>query len=215
MSRPTVRILIVDDHAMVRRGVRALVESKPCFQVVGEAADGVEAVEVACRTKPDIAILDYSLPQRNGLIVMQKLMSHLPRLQVLIFTLHDEEALVSEVIRAGVRGFILKSEAEDQMLDALDSLSIGRRYFSSAISESLLERFLANRPDGSRSSLSPREREVVQLIAEGRLNKQIGYSLEISIKTVETHRASAMHKLHLRTTADLVRYAVRNHLVQA
>ena len=210
-----MRVMIVDDHSMLRRGVRSLVESKPCYEVVGEAEDGFVAMEVATATQPDIAIVDYSLPKRNGLALAQALKKEMPRLEIVLFTLHDEEELVIEALRAGVRGFVLKSESEKHLLHALDAVSIGRSYFSSLISDTLIDRYMQDKLSASDTVLSHRELEVVQLIAEGQINKQIAHSLSISIKTVETHRASAMRKLNLRTTADLVRYAVRNNIVQA
>ena len=215
MSRPMMRIMIVDDHSMLRRGVRNLVESKPCYQVVGEAEDGFAAIEVAAATQPDIAIVDYSLPKRNGIALALTLKRQLPKLEIILFTLHDEEELVIEALRAGIRGVVSKSEPEKHLIQALDAVSIGRPYFSSLISDTLIERYIHNKLDSSDTVLSQRELEVVQLIAEGQINKQVAHSLNISIKTVETHRASAMHKLNLRTTADLVRYAVRNNIVQA
>ena len=215
MTSPIRRIIIVDDHDAVRRGVRTLVESRPNLQVVGEAANGREALELAIATSPDIAILDYSLPELNGLDLSHQLKKHLPRIEILLYTMHDREDVIIEILRAGVRGFVLKSDTEKHLVAALDALSIRRPYFSGAISETLLEKFLESKPQPGASSLTHREREVVQLIAEGRINKEIARMLNISVKTVETHRASAMHKLKLRTTADLVRYAIRNSIIQA
>jgi len=215
MTSPIRRILIVDDHGAVRRGVRQLVESKPYYQVVGEAADGRAALEMAQETNPDITILDYSLPELNGLDLAHLLKRAFPRMEILLYTMHDREEIIMDVLRAGVRGFVLKSDTEPHLIAALDALSIHRPYFSNAISETLLEKFLETKPQPCASSLTHREREVVQQIAEGRINKEIARILNISVKTVETHRASAMHKLKLRTTADLVRYAIRNNIVQA
>jgi DNA-binding NarL/FixJ family response regulator len=214
MSSPNRRVIIVDDHDAVRRGIRQLLESKPYYQVVGEAANGREGLELARETRPDIAILDYSLPELNGLDLSHALKRELPRIEILLYTMHDREEIVIEVLRAGVRGFVLKSDAEKHLLAALDALSIRRSYFSGAISDTLLDQFLDSKPHPLASSLTHREREVVQQVAEGRINKEIAARLLISIKTVETHRASAMRKLKLRTTADLVRYAVRNQLIQ-
>jgi DNA-binding NarL/FixJ family response regulator len=214
MTRPIVKIMIVDDHGSIRRGVRSLIESKVYFQVVGEASDGFEAVEVAIQTKPDVAVLDYSLPRRNGLALSQALKRLLPKLEVVLFTMHDQEELVADLLRAGVRGFVLKSEAEQHLLDAIDAVSLHRSYFSQTVSETLITRAINHNSLG-KSSLTRRESEVVQLVAEGSVNKQVAYSLDISIKTVETHRAAAMRKLNLGTTADLVRYAIRNQIVQA
>ena len=212
MTRPIVKIMIVDDHGSIRRGVRGLIGSKDFFQVVGEASDGFEAVEVAMQTKPDVAVLDYCLPRRNGLALSQALKRHLPKLEVVLFTMHDQEELVADLLRAGVRGFVLKSEAEQHLLDAIDAVSLHRTYLSRTVSETLMSQAFDDNPLG-RSSLTRREREVVQLVAEGTVNKKVAYLLDISIKTVETHRAAAMRKLKLGTTADLVRYAIRNQIV--
>ena len=214
MSSPIRRVMIVDDHDAVRRGVRQLVETRPYYQVVGEAADGRAAIELARETSPDIVILDYSLPELNGLDLAHMLKREFPRLEILLYTMHDREEIIVDVLRAGVRALVLKSDTERHLISALDALSIHRPYFSGAISETLLDRFLETKPQSGASSLTQREREVVQQIAEGRINKEVAEVLSISIKTVETHRASAMHKLKLRTTADLVRYAIRNNIIQ-
>lgn len=215
MSSPIRRIMIVDDHDAVRRGLRSLIETRPNYQVVAEACDGRSALQVAAEHQPDIAILDYSLPELNGLDLSHQLKRAFPKLEILIYTMHDREDVIIEVLRAGVRGFVLKSDTEKHLVAALDALSIHRPYFSGAVSETLLDKFLESKPQPSASSLTHREREIVQLIAEGRINKEIAQLLSISVKTVETHRASAMHKLKLRTTADLVRYAIRNSIIQA
>jgi DNA-binding NarL/FixJ family response regulator len=215
MTSPMKRILLVDDHNAVRRGVRQLIETKPYYQVVGEAGDGRSAIDIAKETKPDIAILDYSIPQLNGLDLAHALKRAFPRIEILLYTMHDREEIIMDVLRAGVRGFILKSDAEHHLLAALEALSINRPYFSPAVSEVLLEKCLKSRPHLEAGALTHREREVVQQISEGKINKQIAELLHISVKTVETHRASAMQKLNLRTTADLVRYAIRNYIIQA
>ncbi|HYJ52986.1 MAG TPA: response regulator transcription factor, partial [Allosphingosinicella sp.] len=165
--------------------------------------------------QPDIAILDYSLPKLNGYDLTVALKRELPRIEILIYTMYDRESLILDVLRAGARGFILKSETEDHLLAAISALAIHRPYFSGGVSETLLEQFLKTKPQTALSALTHREREVVQLIAEGKINKEIARQLEISVKTVETHRATAMHKLKLRTTAELVRYAVRNSIIEA
>ena len=215
MTSPIRRIMIVDDHDAVRRGVRTLVESRANYCVVGEASNGREAMELAKESQPDIVILDYSIPELNGLDLSHQLKRASPRIEILIYTMHDREELIAEILHAGVRGFVLKSDTEKHLLAALDALSIHRPYFSGAVSETLLDKFLESNPQPTASSLTHREREIVQLIAEGRINKEIAQLLNISVKTVETHRASAMHKLKLRTTADLVRYAIRNRIIQA
>ena len=214
MSLPTKRVLIVDDHDALRRGIRALVETRPSFVVVGEAASGYAALEEARRTAPDIAIIDYSLPELNGLDLTFALKRELPRLEILIYTMHSRDEIISGILKAGARAYVMKSDSEDHLLAALDALAVRRPYFSGAVSEALLEQFLQSHRHINSGLLTHREREVVQLIAEGKINKQIASTLDISIKTVETHRASAMRKLNLRTTADLVRYAVRNSLIE-
>ncbi len=213
MSSHVRRVLIADDHDVVRRGVRTLLESHGNLKIVGEAAGGRAALEMARETRPDIAVIDYSLPELNGLDLTLALKRELPRIEVLVYTMHDREDLILEVLRAGAKGYVLKSDTERHLLAAIDALSIHRPYFSGAISETLLERFLGSSP-AAQVTLTHREREVVQLIAEGKINKEIGHILSISVKTVETHRAASMHKLKLRTTAELVRYAVRNNIVQ-
>ena len=215
MSTSVRRILIADDHDVIRRGVRTLVECRTNFQVVAEAATGREALIAARELAPDIAIIDYSLPEMNGLDLTVAIKREMPHVEILIYTMHDREELVMDVLRAGARGFVLKSDSERHLFAAIDALAIHRPYFSGAISETLLDHFLNSRSRHSLSSLTLREREVVQLIAEGKINKEIANLLQISIKTVETHRASAMHKLRLRTTAELVRYAVRNKIIEA
>ena len=214
MESATQRILIADDHDVVRRGVRTLLETRPNLTIVAEASNGRAALEEARLTKPDIAVIDYSMPELNGLDLTRALKREIPRIEILLYTMHDREDLILEVLRAGARGYVLKSDTERHLLSAIDALSIHRPYFSGVISETLLDRFLDSAPT-AQATLTHREREVVQLIAEGRINKEIGHILTISVKTVETHRASAMHKLKLRTTAELVRYAVRNDIVQA
>jgi RNA polymerase sigma factor (sigma-70 family) len=215
MTGPVKRILIADDHDVIRRGVRSLLETRSDLQVVGEAADGRDALIAARATQPDIAILDYSLPKLNGYDLTVALKRELPRIEILIYTMYDRESLILDVLRAGARGFILKSETEDHLLAAITALSIHRPYFSGGVSETLLDQFLRIKPENALSTLTRREREIVQLIAEGKINREIAELLDISVKTVETHRATAMHKLKLRTTAELVRYAVRNSIIQA
>lgn len=215
MAGPIKRILIADDHDVIRRGVRALLETRPDVQIVAEASTGREALAAARKTMPDIAILDYSLPELNGYDLTVTIKREMPRTEILIYTMHDRESMILSVLRAGARGFILKSETEEHLFAAVNALSIHRPYFSGGVSETLLDQFLRAKPQTSLSALTRREREIVQLIAEGKINKEIARLLDISVKTVETHRATAMHKLKLRTTAELVRYAVRNSIIEA
>ena len=213
MTRPLARILIADAHAVVRRGIKVLVEAQGCYHVVAEAADGHEALRLAKETGPSIAILDFSLPQLNGVELTHQIRRACPRTEILIYTHHHQEDIVLEALRAGARGFILKDEPDHQIVAALESLSLRRAFFSERVSEVLLEQILQTDPEVVQGGLTHRERQVVQLIAEGRSNKQVGFRLGISVKTVETHRASVMHKLNLRTTADLVRYAIRHRII--
>lgn len=192
-----------------------LIESRANLRVIAEASTGREALQLARTLTPDIAIVDYSLPELNGRDLTVKLTKLVPRTQVLIYTMHDREEMVLDVLHAGARGVVLKSDSEKSLLAAIDALSVRRPFFSGAISETLLAQYLRHGPEDSAATLTHREREVVQLIAEGKINKQVASLLHISIKTVETHRATAMQKLKFRTTAELVRYAVRNRIVEA
>ena len=209
-----IRILIADDHEVVREGVRAFLERHTKYVVVAEAADGKEAIAKAIETEPDVALLDYSLPSLNGLEVTRQIRARLPRTEVLIFTVCESELVIEEALQAGARGYLLKYEAIRYLLDAITSVAAHRPFFTSKITEALLEGFL-NRSDQPPSTLTSRELGVVQLIAEGYSNKQIAHLLNVSVKTVETHRAAVMRKLKFSSSAELVRYAVRNQLIEA
>ena len=207
------RILIADDHDVVRSGLRSILESHPDWEVVAEAADGKEAIAKAVETKPDVAVVDYSLPLINGIEVTRQIRRRLPGTEILIFTMHDNETLIGEVLSVGARGFLLKSDAKRHLLEAIETLAAHKPFFTPEVSETLLKSFLL-KSSRSQSILTPREREIVQLIAEGHSNKQITSFLNLSIKTVETHRAAVMRKLKLSSAAELVRYAVRNKFVE-
>lgn len=215
MTAPGRRILIADDHDILRRGVRMLVESRPNLRVVAEARTGLEALLAARRLSPDIAIIDYALPEMNGLNLTIALKRELPQIEILVYTTDEHEDVAMAMLRAGARGFVLKSDGGRHLSAAIDALSAHRTYFSASVSESLLDHFLHNDRISTLNGLTHREREIVQLIAEGKINREIGEALNISVKTVETHRAAAMHKLKLRTTAELVRYAVRHNIIEA
>ena len=208
------RILIAEDHEVVRSGLRRLLESQAKWEVVGEASDGKEAVAKALELKPDIAVLDYALPLLNGIEVTRQIRARQPRTEVLIFTMHDNETLISDLLAAGARGFLLKSDASRFLLAAIDSLTLHKPFFTAKVSETLLDSYL-KRPSHAQSALTARERGVVQLIAEGHSNKQIANVLNISVKTVETHRSAVMRKLNVSSSASLVRYAIRNEIIQA
>jgi DNA-binding NarL/FixJ family response regulator len=206
------RILIADDHEVVRSGVRGLIGQRAGWSVVAEAADGEEAIDRCVTTKPDVAILDYSLPRVTGVQATRQILAQVPTVEVLIFTLHDSEMLMRDAFNAGARGYLLKTDPAQNLLAAIEALAAHRPYFTGKVSEALLATFLTNSPQVDRI-LTNREQAVVQLVAEGHSNKEIAQVLSISVKTVETHRAAVMRKLEIRSTAEMVRYAVRNKLV--
>jgi DNA-binding NarL/FixJ family response regulator len=210
-----IRILIADDHDVVRSGLRQILEAQPNWEVVAEASDGKDAITKAIDAKPDVAVLDYSLPLVNGIEVTRQIRARLPRTEVLIFTMHDNETLIQELLKAGARGYLLKSDARRYLIGAIESLALHRPFFTAKVSEALLDSFLTKPNREGSSALTNRERSVVQLIAEGHTNKQVAHILNISLKTVETHRASVMRKLNLSSSAALVRYAIRNKIVEA
>jgi DNA-binding NarL/FixJ family response regulator len=207
------RILIADDHDVVRSGVRSILEAQTGWEVVGEAENGKDAVDQALATRPDIVVLDYALPVMNGIEATRQIRARVPGAEVLIFTMHDTATLVREVLEAGAKGFLLKSDARKFLIAAIESLAAHKPFFTGTVSEALLETYLAQ-GTAPASVLTSREKSVVQLIAEGQTNKRIADVLSISLKTVETHRASALRKLNLATTAALIRYAIRNKLVE-
>ena len=206
--------MIADDHEVVRSGLRSILESQPNWEVVAEAADGKEAILKAIATKPEVVVLDYSLPVFNGVEATRQIRAHVPQTEVLIFTMHESETLIRDLLQAGARGYLLKSDAKQFLITAVQSLAAHKPFFTSRISETLLESFLTT-TEGDRGILTARERTVVQLIAEGRTNRQSASMLGIGMKTVETQRATAMRKLNLTSTAAVVRYAIRNQMLEA
>ena len=207
------RILIADDHDVVRSGLRAILSDQPGWEIVAEAEDGRQAVELAGATQPDVAILDYQLPLLNGVDATRQIRAFHPQTEVLIFTMHGSEPLIRELLEAGARGYLLKSDARRFLITAVETLARHQPFFTGRVSEALLTAYLA-RGAASGDSLSSRERNVVQLIAEGRTNKEVAQLLGINLKTVETHRSAAMRKIDAHTSADLVRYAIRNKMVE-
>jgi len=214
-----LRILLADDHDIVRRGLKELLEQQVGWQVCAEAANGREAVELALQHRPHVAVIDLSMPELNGLEATRRIRQSLPDTEVLIFTMHESEELIREVLGAGARGYLLKSDAVRQLIPAVESLSQKKPYFAGRVSEVVLDGFLKGGQvtlEGATSErLTSREREVVQLLAEGKSNKQIARLLDLSVKTVETHRTAAMRKLELNSLPDLVRYAIRAQIIQA
>jgi DNA-binding NarL/FixJ family response regulator len=208
-----LRILIADDHEIVRRGVRNILSAHPGWEVCGEAADGREASEIGLREKPDIAILDVSMPGLNGIGVARQLRQALPKLEVLFFTMHDDEETMIAGLGVGARGYLQKSDTDQHLVAAVAALGAHRPYFSAAASELLLSGALHDRKRSALESFTGRELEVAQLIAEGNSNKQIARRLGITVKTVETHRGAAMRKAGVRTAAEFVRFAIRRNLI--
>jgi DNA-binding NarL/FixJ family response regulator len=217
-----LRILIADDHEVARRGIRALLENHPGWEVCGEAKDGREAVELARRTNPDLILLDIGMPNLNGLEAARQVLAESPDIAILILTMHDSDQVVREVLRAGARGFLLKSDAGRDLVAAVEALQLQRTFFTTRVSQMVLDGFLdrdprpendANDDEGS-DVLTGREREVIQLLAEGKTSKEVAVTLNLSVKTAETHRTNLMRKLGLHSVADLTRYAVRNGIVQ-
>ena len=214
-----LRILLADDHDIVRRGLKDLLEQHVGWQVCAEAANGREAVELALQHRPHVAVIDLSMPELNGLEATRRIRQSLPDTEVLIFTMHESEELIREVLGAGARGYLLKSDAVRQLIPAVESLSQKKPYFAGRVSEVVLDGFLkggqAALEGPTAERLTSREREVVQPLAEGKSNKQIARLLDLSVKTVETHRTAAMRKLELNSLPDLVRYAIRMQIIQA
>ncbi len=216
----TVSILIADDHALVRRGLRALLETQSGWKVVREATNGREAVELATALRPDIAILDVGMPKLNGMDAAALIFKASPKTRILMLTMHAAEELIEKTLTAGASGYVLKSDAERDLIAAVEALLHRKTFFTSVVSDVILGNLRGAAPGKklahpARSLLTLREREVVQLLAEGRSNKEIAALLHISTRTVENHRAKTMDKLKLRSFGELVRYAVRNNIVEA
>ena len=205
------RILIADDHAVVRSGVRRIIESHAGWTVVAEAADGKEAIDKAIATKPDVAVLDDTLPRINGIEATRQIRLRASSVEVLILTEHDDETIMRDAFSAGARGYFLKTEAEQELVAAIETLAAHRPYLTGRAMEALLAVFLTD-AQPAKQLLTPRERSVVQLVAEG--HSKIAQVLSVSVKTVESHRAAIMRKLELTSSAALVRYAVRNKLIE-
>lgn len=210
-----LRVLIADDHEIVRRGVRDVVEHQLGWEVCGEAGQGSEILALAEEHRPNVAVLDVSLPGLNGIAVTRQIRQTLPTTEVLLFTMHDDEETVTGGLAAGARGYLLKTEGEAQLVAAIAALGVHRPYFSPAIAEMLLEATVHERTRSRLENFTLRELEVAQLIAEGLPNKQIARRLTISVKTVESHRAAAMRKAGVRRGTELVRFAIKHNLIQA
>jgi DNA-binding NarL/FixJ family response regulator len=217
-----LRILIADDHEVARRGIRSLLESHPGWEVCAEAKDGRDAVERATSMKPDLVLLDIGMPNLNGLEAARQILATSPNVAILILTMHDSDNVIREVLRAGARGFLLKSDAGRDLVAAVEALESQKTFFTPRVSQMVLDGFLNREKKRSEIEdvanpsgdlLTAREREVIQLLAEGRTSKEVAVTLNLSVKTAETHRTNLMRKLGLHSVADLTRYAVRNGIV--
>jgi len=215
-----LRILVADDHDIIRRGLRSLLTAKPGWEVCAEAKNGREAVSLAEEHKPDVVVMDVSMPELNGLEAVRRIRKSLPKTEVVVLTLHFSDQLVHDIIEAGAKGYIMKSDADRDLVAAVDALSVRRTFFTPKAGEMVLNGFKKRdvAPTGEqefRNRLTIREREIVQLLAEGKSSKEVAAALGISVKTAETHRANVMRKLELHSVSELVRYAVKNQIIEA
>jgi DNA-binding NarL/FixJ family response regulator len=217
MPGKQIRILLADDHNVMRRGLRLLLENQAGFNVVGEAADGRQAVEQAEATQPDVAVLDIAMPNLSGIEAAQRITSALPHTGIVILSMHSDEGYVLRALKAGAKGYLLKDSAEDDLIEAIKAVHEGKAFFSPEISNMLVEdymREIKTRGTGdSYELLSSREREILQLVAEGKSNKDIAASLGLSLYTIETHRRNLQEKLNLHSLAELILYAVRKGVI--
>lgn len=212
-----LRILVADDHELARKGIRSVLETQPGWEVCGEARDGREAVAFASKLKPDVLVMDIGMPNLNGLDAARQILTMRPESRILILTVHDSEQAVREVLAVGARGFLLKSDAGRDLVAAVEALQHRGTYFTSKVAQMMLDGYL--RPHAESDAfgqhvLTPREREVIQLVAEGKSTKEVAAALCLSVKTAETHRTNLMRKLDLHSVAEVTLYAVRNGIVQ-
>jgi DNA-binding NarL/FixJ family response regulator len=215
---PALRILIADDHDLMRRGIATLLRSHEGWKICAEARTGFEAVSKAEKLKPHIAILDIAMPGLNGLDAARKIRKVSPRTEILVLSVHYSEQLIRGILEAGVRGYIVKSDSDRDLVLAVEALANHKPFFTSRLTEMMLDSWNAPSDTSAevvKSRLSSRQREIVQLLSEGKTSKEVAVRLDISVKTVETHRENIMRKLQLRSIQELVRYAVRNRIVEA
>jgi DNA-binding NarL/FixJ family response regulator len=215
-----LRILIADDHEVVRRGLCTLLQGHEGWEICGEARDGRQAVEMAKQLKPDVVILDVGMPNLNGLAATRQLAQQNPQQKIIVLTITDSDQVIREALDAGARGFVLKSDAARDLVSAVEALQRDRMFFTPRVNDMVLAGFLDNNPHGSKGEssmspkLTPREREVIQLLAEGKSSKEVASLLNLSTKTAETHRSNIMRKLDFHSIRDLVVYAVKNDIIQ-
>lgn len=210
-------VLLVDDHEIVRCGLRTILETDENLEIAGEAENGREAVRMAAELEPDVVVMDISMPELNGLEAVRQIRNRTPRTEVLVLTMHESEDLIRKTLEAGARGYLLKSDAARLLVPAIQTLRRHEPFFTSKASQVVLDGFLGDRKrlrGETARALTSRETEVLQLLSEGRTNKEVAATLHISAKTVETHRANIMRKLGAQSVSELVRYAVRNHIIE-
>ena len=212
-----MRVLLADDHAIVRRGLRSLLETEPGVQIVGEAADGLDAVKLATDLRPDVLILDIGLPKLNGIDVAARVQKLDPAPWVIVLTMHTDESYILRALAAGAKAYLLKEATDEDLLPAIRAATKGRPFFSPAVTSLLVEDYLRQLQSRGLTDtyhlLTDREKEVLQLLAEGRTNKEVASLLQVGVSTVETHRANLMQKLNLHNTAEIVLYAVRKGII--
>jgi DNA-binding NarL/FixJ family response regulator len=209
-----MRLVIADDHGVVRGGLRLLLDRQPDMEVVGEAADGAEAVSEAVARQPDVAILDVAMPRLTGLQATREIRRLSPGVDVLILSMHDDERYLFEALKAGAGGYVLKQKADQDLVDAVRAVARGESFLTNSAMGSLVREWMADGSRGPREPLSPREQQVLKLIAEAHTNREIGAILHLADKTVESHRANILRKLGMRDRVELVRYAIRRGLVE-
>ena len=216
------RILLADDHEVVRAGLRALLEEQSGWEVVAEAVDGRDAVEKASKLKPDAVVIDIAMPSLNGLEAVRQIVKAVPNTKVLVLTMYDSDPLIQQVLQAGARGYLLKSDAGRDLVSAIEALRRNKTFFTPKVSQMVLEGYLDKKPKEKEPEgeaeilrLTSRQREIVQLLAEGKSSKEVAAVLGLSVKTAETHRANIMRKLDCHSVTELVRYAIRNHIIAA
>ena len=210
----SLRLLVADDHEIVRKGVRSLLEAQPGWQVLAEASNGREAVEKAKRLKPDVAVLDIGMPSLNGLEAARQILKNDPHIKIVILTMHDSDNLIREVLKVGARGYVSKTDAIRDLVTAINAVRSGVTFFTAKVAEVVLEGYL-DKTGAADSRLTPRQREIIQLLAEGQSSKEIAVALGLSVKTAETHRANIMRRLNCHSVSEIVRYAVRNNIIEA
>jgi two-component system, NarL family, response regulator NreC len=212
MSNKKIRVLLADDHAVVRQGFRLILSAEPDMEIVGEAANGREAADLAESLQPDVVVMDVAMPELNGIEATRRLASTSPRTRVLALSMHKDSVYVREILRAGARGYLLKDAIDRDLVEAVRAVARGEGYLSPAVSEAVLVDYRKHVNDPL-DLLTSREREVLQMIAEGRTNKEIATTLSLSVYTVDAHRGRIMEKLNLHATSELVRFAMRKGLV--